>query len=505
MSKNSEVLLRRTLDLWPIQVREILQSKGIDPVKLSRKLSEVIYPWDVNYDQQRMLFSTQIQERPLFIVKANKFKEVEKVINLIDRYKLSLRVLGGRHSPLPSNPQVFLDLSNLRRIRLSNKILQVQSGATQGEVNHYLFNKGFCLPTGHASHPSSMAFPGGSAVSVGVGGIILSGGIGTLRRTLGLAIDSVVGFTVVVPRDPSNRKRGVTKINKARIIEVSDTSNADLFWALRGGGPCLAVVLEIRFKVKLIPSVIPYSVSWKWNQASQVLKRWSESSIFLSSAFNEDLAIFNDSDSLMIELSGLYVMRRDQSYEEAHQSILTELEKLPRGRIKISSEKVYLDLYTNMARERAYYSYSVGKTILTDLELSNELIERMIEMINNWANQSHQWQGSGKARFYLGFQLMGGRISKVRNNETAFYPRRSKFFIDIFNFWSDISDTNGSYRWNKELFSLLYEELGPYTYVGFPIKNFPLEAYYGSNLDRLSEVSKTYDPNGILYQGSYLG
>ena len=48
-----------TLQLWPNQAKKIIEEKGIC-LNCLKKISNVIYPWDDNYDQQRQLFSTQI-------------------------------------------------------------------------------------------------------------------------------------------------------------------------------------------------------------------------------------------------------------------------------------------------------------------------------------------------------------------------------------------------------------------------------------------------------------
>ena len=476
----TEVLLRRTLDLWPEKARTILDEKEISIPKLTRQFKRIIFPWNVNYDQQRMLFSTQIQERPLFIIQAENSSDVRRALKTVHHYGLSLRVLGGRHSPLPGDPEVFLDLSRLRKIKLSDKILRVQAGATQGEVNHYLFQRGLCLPTGHANHPSSAAFPGGSAITVGAGGITMAGGIGTLRRTLGLAIDSAIGFTIVVQRSGEYRK-----------ITANAEINTDLFWALRGGGPYFGVLLEINFSVKLIPSVMTYSVTWKWDQATDVLREWSHSSLKRSNSFNEDLALSSDmSGTKAIDLSGVYVLRSQESINDAYDTITRELEKLPHGKIKISSKKSYAEIYTQLAVDRVYHSYSVGKTVFTNQDITTDFADTIVTFVDQWSQLG--------SRFYLGFQLMGGRISKVKSNETAFYPRQAKFFLDIFNFWDSISDTKINYKWNNQLFELLYEKLGPYTYIGFPIEGLPSRAYFGPNLPRLIQIKERYDPNNFM-------
>ena len=57
---------------------------------------------------------------------------------------------------------------------------------------------------------------------VGVGGYLLGGGLSFLSSQFGLACDSVVNYEVVLPNDT--------------VINANNTTNVDLFWALKGGG-----------------------------------------------------------------------------------------------------------------------------------------------------------------------------------------------------------------------------------------------------------------------------
>ena len=67
--------------------------------------------------------------------------------------------------------------------------------------------------------------------------MILGGGFGWLTRRFGLSCDNVEGFTLVTA--------------DGSVVHASSKDNADLFWALRGGGGNFGVVSE--FEVKLYP------------------------------------------------------------------------------------------------------------------------------------------------------------------------------------------------------------------------------------------------------------
>src|SRR5207244_13573745 len=74
----------------------------------------------------------------------------------------------------------------------------------------------------HAANAFGLAAPFGIISTTGVGGLTLGGGIGNLTRKLGLSIDNVLGFDVVLA--------------DGSFVHASENAHEDLFWALRGGG-----------------------------------------------------------------------------------------------------------------------------------------------------------------------------------------------------------------------------------------------------------------------------
>ena len=472
-----------TLQLWPRKARTIIKEKGLSVRRLHSQFNDrIIFPWDDNYDQQRMLFSTQIQERPLFIIKAQSHHDIMNVLQLLESYKMTLRIIGGRHSTGLQNPDIFLDMSHFNKIS-SDKYLHVGAGATQGQVNDFLFknHKGCYFPGTNPNHPNSLTFPGGSAATVGVAGISTAGGIGTLRRTLGLTVDSIKGFKIILPP---------TRKDPPKTVIASRSKNADLFWALLGGGASnFGIIVEIYYYILKVDEVILYQVDWDPSEAERVLTQWQETATTRPNAYNEDLAIYNHEDSKIgISLEGVYVIPDGQSIKRAKREITNELKSLG-GKLTISDASEYNTVYEKFVEGRVYHSYSVGKTFLTEKFVPPEILLQRLE----------------EARYnngftYIGLQLMGGKISERSSDATAFYPRQCKFFVDIFNFWDSAADQEANMKWNGKTFKQLYPIIGPYSYLGFQIQalNDNLRAYYGENLERLQEIKKKIDPLGLL-------
>lgn len=474
-----------TLELWPRKALLLIKDKGLSVNKLKTRFEEnIIFPWDDIYDKERMLFSTQIQERPLFIIKPKSAEDVISIFNLVKNYNLSLRIVGGRHSTSLQNPDIFVDMCNFRSIKL-DKYLVVEAGATQGQVNDFLFssksNGCIYFPGSKPNHPNDLIFPGGSAASVGVAGISTIGGIGTLRRTYGLSVDNIKYFKIVIPPKANE---------KAKVVKVSKNVHQDLFWALCGGGAAnFGIVLEIGFKLLNVGKVLLYDITWDFRDAETVLEIWEKTATSRPNNFNEDIGIFNTENGEQgIHLTGIYVMEKSEDFRQAKQKIIEETKQLG-GKLSFSDEKNYPSIYEKFVSQRTYHSFSVGKTFLTEKYVPpNVLLEALNKSKNN-----HGYT-------YIGIQLMGGKISEVRSDETAFYPRRSNFFVDIFNFWDNALYQEENMKWNGKTFNLLYPIIGPYTYLGFPIPNLHnnLYAYYGENTEKLRMIKRQIDPLKLL-------
>lgn len=102
----------------------------------------------------------------------------------------------------------------------------------------------------------------GSSPVVGVAGFTLGGGLSWFSRAHGLAAHAVRAFEVV----------GADGV-PARVSEGSDP---DLFWALRGGGGGLAVVTAVEFDLFPAPELYGGRVLWPAARAEEVLAAFLE-------------------------------------------------------------------------------------------------------------------------------------------------------------------------------------------------------------------------------------
>jgi FAD/FMN-containing dehydrogenase len=100
----------------------------------------------------------------------------------------------------------------------------------------------------------------GSSTSVGAVGYSLGGGIGPLARRYGFTADWVRGFRVVTA--------------DGRIVTADRETNADLFWALRGGKGGLAVVTEMTLELVPLRSLYGGSIFFEGAAIEPAFRAW---------------------------------------------------------------------------------------------------------------------------------------------------------------------------------------------------------------------------------------
>ncbi|KAG0471158.1 hypothetical protein HPP92_015704 [Vanilla planifolia] len=152
-------------------------------------------------------------------------------------------------------PFLILDLQLLRSVAVDAEsgTAWVEAGAVLGELYYAI-----------AAKSRTLAFPAGFCSTVGVGGHFSGGGIGTIMRAHGLAVDHIVDIRVV---DADGR------------ILDRGSMGEDLFWALRGGGGASYGVV-LAYKIRLVqvpPKVTVFSKTQTLaDGATQALAKWQQ-------------------------------------------------------------------------------------------------------------------------------------------------------------------------------------------------------------------------------------
>jgi FAD/FMN-containing dehydrogenase len=210
---------------------------------------DVLRPGDDGYDEAAT--SYHVHGSPVEVLRPRDPAEAAEAVRRAVRGGLAIAVRAGGHTPWSTNEGgVIVDLRRLRAVTVEGDgRVRVGGGAVWGEV-------------ADALAPHGVAISSGDTASVGVGGLTLGGGIGWLVRANGLAIDHLLEAEVVTAT--------------GEVVRASESENAELFWALRGGGGNFGIVTEFVFEARPLPGLVTGTLEFDPAEPASVLGAWRD-------------------------------------------------------------------------------------------------------------------------------------------------------------------------------------------------------------------------------------
>ncbi len=212
----------------------------------------MLLPRTPGYERARLPYNLRYAgARPDAVVLVEDPADVAAVVRWANRFDVRIAARSGGHSyggySTPGRG-VVVDLSKLGGVRVANGRARVGAGTRLIDLQHTLTRRGLSVPSG-------------SCPSVGIAGLALGGGHGLAGRRFGLTSDNLEAATIVTA--------------DGRVRRVDRDTNADLFWALRGGGGGnFGIVTELTLQAHRARGAAWFAVSWPWSQAGQALAAW---------------------------------------------------------------------------------------------------------------------------------------------------------------------------------------------------------------------------------------
>ena len=227
----------------------------IDADALAAKLhGTLVRPGDGDYDEARALYNAMIDKRPALIARVADVDDVVTAVSFARENGLDLAIRGGGHNGAglgSVDGGLVIDLAALSSVEVDPdaSTVTIGGGAKLGEVDA-------------ATNAHGLATPAGIIASTGAGGLMLGGGIGHLSRGAGLSIDNILGAEVVLA--------------DGSVVNADESENADLYWAIRGGGGNFGVVTSIRSRLHPIANVVAGPMFWDLDQAGELMQWYRE-------------------------------------------------------------------------------------------------------------------------------------------------------------------------------------------------------------------------------------
>lgn len=437
-------------------------------------------------------FNVRIPYTPVAIAVVQNTKHIVESVNCGRKLGIKVSAKSGGHSYANlgfggQDGQLIVQLDRMHDVKVNDRnYAEVDPGTRLGHL--YLeLNK------------AGRAVSQGTCGGVGMGHY-LHGGFGFSSHKHGLAVDAIYKLEVVLAN--------------GKVVTASEHENQDLFWAMKGAGSNFGIASKFYLRTYSVPQkVTTFGITLNWDKASAIKGiNWAEDYAKDEAPENINFRIA-DYGKGNPSLEGLFYGNEN----EARKVVEPIVAKLgPKAVLSSLNQTTWIDAvvkysnvgiqeldYTTPSPQENFYAKSLALKTIKGKPTEN-FVNYWFDVMNN--HTEHFW--------FFQLDLHGGKnsaISKIKNSETA-YPHRDKLWLIQFYDRQDnltIPFATGSTdateyldAWVKTTQSPLKDnQWGAYVnYVDSDLtREESQKLYYGTNLKKLQQLKKKYDPEELFY------
>jgi FAD/FMN-containing dehydrogenase len=428
---------------------------------------ELLEAADAGYDAARAIHNGLIDRRPAVIARCQNAADVADAVRYARSAGLEICVRGGGHNVAGRavvDGAFMVDLAPMKGIYVDPvaRTARVQGGANWRELNRETAVHG-------------LAVTGGAISTTGVAGLTLGGGLGWLMSKHGLAADNLLGVELVNA--------------DGDVVNVTDESDPDLFWALRGGGGNFGVAASFEFRLHPLATVTGGLIAHPFDAARDMLRFYREQAATCSDDMTGFAALVHAPDGSGVKLAAMVVFHTGQP-DEAQRELsawtgwgspaMVQVGPMPYQVMSTILDEGYPKGALNYWRS----SFTTG--------LSDGLIDTMVD---RFATVPSPMSAILLEHFH-------GAVCQIGATETAVPHREKGWNLLLPTEWADPADTERCIAWTRETHAALAEHLAArrwLNYLGDDDDTTAVREAYGPNYDRLVELKRRYDPENVFH------
>jgi FAD/FMN-containing dehydrogenase len=428
----------------------------------------LLQPHDAEYEDARRVHNGLVDKHPAIIARCRGVADVCDAVKLARALNLEVAVRGGGHNVAGHaaiDSGLMIDLAPMKGIHVDPRarVARAQGGVLWSEFNR-------------ETQVHGLATTGGVVGSTGISGLTLGGGLGWLMPKYGLALDNLRTAEMVMA-DGSVR-------------HASATEDADLFWAIRGGGGNFGIAASFEFAVHPVgPMIVGGLVAHPHAKAIDVLK-----------FFREQCASAPDELMLVAGLIGA----ADGSGAKLAAIVAAHCGPLPDGEAALRPFKAFgppvMDAMgpITYCAQNALFDAALPRGALNYwksqflIDLSDEAIRALVD----------RFESCGSPMSQIIIEHNHGVSSRVPVSATACAMRVTGYNVAIISQWMDPRENASCIAWCRETFDALKPFLAETRYVNYldhDETGDPAAAAYGANYSRLRQLKTQYDPENFFH------
>lgn len=434
---------------------------------------------DGTYDETRHLFNGMIDKRPAVIVRCLSTADVIQTVRLAREHDYLLAIRGGGHGVAGNavcDGGLMLDLSLMRSVQVNprGRVAQVQGGATLREVDW-------------ETQAFSLVAPAGVVSTTGVAGLTLGGGYGWMRGKYGMTVDNLLAVEVVTA--------------DGELLQASEDGDADLFWAVRGGGGNFGVATSFTFQLHPVGPIVYFcSPFYAGKDAREILLGWREFMLQAPDEVTSDFFFWTIPvhENFPPELHGQDVVIPTCVYSgpaDEGERVLQPLRELATPVLDTSGPRPFVEVqqtfdpFLPMGELQHYW-----KALYLD-RWDDEVAGAVVSAFNQ--------RPPGATVVPIVLTDCRGASSRVPTDATAFSNRTQPYLLELNISWTDPADNDRNVAWTRRVWSDLQQRFSSSGgYLNMDCYNEDGESLvdttFGPNYERLRQLKKTYDPSNFF-------
>lgn len=423
--------------------------------------SRIVAPADPDYDSARTTFNAMIDRRPLEIHICTRAADVVAAVRRARELGVAVSIRGGGHGVAGHSigeGALVVDLAGMRSVTVDPvaRTALAEGGATWKDYDT-------------ATQRFGLASTGGTFTDTGIAGLTLGGGIGHLMGTQGFTVDTLRSVRMVTA--------------SGDIVKASEDENPDLFWAVRGAGANLGVVIEFEYNLQSVVELYGGVISYPMSAAAGVLRA------------TRDLAL-QAPDQLTLQCSigrrtaETTVLACFQGSEKDGERLLRPL----RAAGPVTSDALRPLTYAEMQATNPLLPF--GLRHYWKGHFLHSLPDDLVEV-----SARHITQRPATGFSTLLIEFIGGAALRIPSEAMAFDQRQARVNASALGIWASSEADSEHVKWARGYAAAAASHATGAEYVNYMMEDVPndrLRVTYGAaKFERLRAAKVRYDPDNL--------
>jgi FAD/FMN-containing dehydrogenase len=430
---------------------------------------------DEGWDDAVLIWNDMAATVPALVVQPISAADVAAAVAFAREHGLLVSVKSGGHNIAGTSIAehgLTLDMSRMREIAVDAdaRIAHVGPGCRLQDVDRAAQAHGLATVLGFVSE-------------VGVAGLTLGGGLGYLTRRFGWAVDNLEEVEIVTA--------------DGEIRSASRKENADLFWAVRGGGGNFGVVTRFTFLLHEVgPTVHGGLIAWPFERAHEILGAYRA----ITSEAPRELAVWlvllhaPPAPFVPQAWHGKRICAMAVCYSgdlADADAVLAPIRSLGDPVFDLLQEQEYTQVQSYLDETEPKGMHYYWKTeYLT--ELSEGFLSALPDLFATCAMRGGE----------LGVLHLGGALNEHDEDDGAVGNRDARYVFGVKGMWEPDEPNVDAFRhWVVDAWTQLRPFSTGRTYINFQTADEGDDRTadaYGKNFERLQRVKAVYDSDNLF-------